>query len=120
LGGNVALFVLLLVGIVVAQTWLDWRDTRRGSRLPDWAKGMALASVVAITFASAATYAAMWIEGEQSSVNTASRLLWPEVGFLLSAMGVIVMAVRKKRLRWIFVLGGIVMAAFWAGMTLSR
>jgi len=116
----VVLFVLLLVGIIVTQTWLDWRDTRRGSALPDWAKGVALASVVAITFASAATYATVWIEGEHSNVSAGSQFVWPELGFLLCAMGIIVAAVRKKRMRWIFVLGGIVVAAFWAGMTLSR
>ena len=115
-----ALFVLLLVGIVVTQTWLDWRDTRQGSPLPDWAKGLALASMVAITFASAANYATAWVEGEQTSASGASHLLWPQLAFVLCAMGVIVAAVRKKRLRWLFVLSGIVIAAFWAGMTLSR
>ncbi len=37
---NVALFVLLIVGVVVAQTWLDWRDTAKKWVLPDWAQGL--------------------------------------------------------------------------------
>ena len=38
-----ALFVMLIVGVVVVQTWLDWRDARKSWVLPDWAKGVALA-----------------------------------------------------------------------------
>ncbi len=114
------LFVLLVVGIVVAQTWFDWRETRRGSSIPDWAKGMAMASLVAVSLAAAANYATLWIEGTDQFGLAGSRLFWPEIGFLLSAMGVIIVAFRKKRLRWLFVLAGIVMAAFWAGMSLSR
>jgi len=116
----VALFVLLLVGIVVAQTWVDWRETRLLSPIPDWAKGMALAGVVAIIFASAANYATAWLEGEQTGVSAGSRLIWPEMVFLLCAMGAIVVGVRKKRLRLVFAFAGIVLAAFWVGVTLSR
>ena len=43
----VALFVLILVGVVVGQTWLDWRDSLKKWRIPDWAKGTGLAGVVA-------------------------------------------------------------------------
>ena len=34
LGGDVALFVVLIVAVVVGQTWLDWRDTQRASAAP--------------------------------------------------------------------------------------
>lgn len=115
-----AFFVLLLVGIVVAQTWVDWRHTRVLSPIPDWAKGIALASVVAITFASAANYATAWLAGEQTIIRAAARLFWPELAFVLCAMGAIVVAVRKKRLRLLFAFTGIIIAAFWVGMTLSR
>jgi hypothetical protein len=116
----VALFVLLLVGIVVAQTWVDWRHTRVLSPIPDWAKGIALASVVAVTFASAANYATAWLAGEPTSIGAATRLFWPELAFLLCAMGAIVVAVRQKRLRFLLAFAGIVIAAFLVGMTLSR
>jgi hypothetical protein len=116
----VALFVLAVVGIVVAQTWLDWRDTRKNSPLPSWAKGTAMASVVAISLASAASYASVWIEGSgESTAGTGSQLLWPELGVLLCAMGIVILIARKKRIRWMFILTGIVVAAFWLGMTLS-
>jgi cytochrome bd-type quinol oxidase subunit 2 len=117
----VALFVLMVVAVVVAQTWLDWRDEGKHSPIPDWAKGTAVASVAAILMASAASYASVWIEGSgQSTLGSSSQLFWPEVGILLCAMGVIIAAARKKRLRWIFVLTGIVVAAFWLGVTLSQ
>ena len=44
-----ALFVLILVGVVVTQTWLDWRDAKKAWSMPEWAKGMALGGVIAIS-----------------------------------------------------------------------
>lgn len=115
-----ALFVLLVVGVVVAQTWLDWRDARKVSPIPPWAKGTAMASLVAISMASLASYASVWIEGSgEAATGSGWRVLWPEIGFLLCALGVIIAAGRKRRLRWLFVLTGIVVAAFWLGMTLA-
>jgi hypothetical protein len=116
----VALFVLVVVGIVVAQTWLDWRETRKNSPLPSWAKGMAMASVLAISLASAASYASVWIEGSgQSTASTGSQFFWPELGVLLCALGIVILTARQKRIRWMFILTGIVVAAFWLGLTLS-
>lgn len=115
-----ALFVLLVVGVVVAQTWLDWRDTRKGSSIPDWAKGTALASVLAVLLALATSYASAWIEGsEPLSPGADSRLLWPQMGFLICTMGLIVAAARNKRFRWMFVAAGIVVGVVWIGFTLS-
>jgi cytochrome bd-type quinol oxidase subunit 2 len=120
LGGNVALFVLLVVGVVVGQTWLDWREARKNSPLPSWAKGTAMACVVAISLASVASYASVWMEGSgQSATGAESQAFWPEVGFLLCALAVIVAASRKKRLRWMFVLTGVIIAAFWVVVKLS-
>lgn len=115
-----ALFVLVVVGVVVAQTWLDWRDTRKSSLLPSWATGTAMASVVAISLASVASYASVWIEGSgNSATGSGSHSLWPEIGFLLCTMSMIIAAARNKRLRWMFVATALVVAAFWAGMLLS-
>jgi hypothetical protein len=117
----VALFVLLLVGLVVAQTWLDWRDTRSRFRIPDWGKGMALASVVAILLASIASYASLWMEGSaQSATNADSQAFWPEAGLLLFAIPMIIAAARMKRRRSIFVLGVVIVAAFLVGIRLSH
>jgi hypothetical protein len=116
----VALFVLLVVSLVVAQTWLDWRDTRKESLIPDWAKGAALAGVLAVTMALATSYASAWIEGADSlSARVDCATLWPQIAFLLCTMGFVVGAVRNKRFRWAFVAAGIVVGALWVGFTLS-
>jgi uncharacterized membrane protein len=116
----VALFVLLVVGAVVAQTWLDWRDTRKGSLIPDWARGMALASVLAISLTLAASYASALIEGsDHLSSGVGSRLFWPDIGFLVCTMGFVIAAARNKRSRWMFVASAIVVGAFWLGLSIS-
>ena len=38
-----ALFILLAIALVVGQSWLEWKDTRQRSVLPEWAKGVGLA-----------------------------------------------------------------------------
>jgi hypothetical protein len=120
MGGHLALFVLLVVGVVVAQTWLDWRDTRKGSRIPDWAKGTALASVLAVSLALATSYASAWIEGsEPLSPRGDSRVLWPQIGFLICTMGLLIAAARHKRFRWMFVAAGVVVGVLWIGFALS-
>jgi hypothetical protein len=117
----VALFVLLIVGVVVAQTWMDWRDARKDWVVPDWAKGAALAGVVAITLTEATSFASVWLRDSagQWSAGISSPLFWPEAGFLLCTMGIIVASVRKKRIKLMLALTGILTAAFWLGMTLS-
>jgi hypothetical protein len=116
----VALFVLLAVGLVVAQTWLDWRDTRKGSLIPDWARGAALAGVLAVSMALATSYASAWIEGaEPAAPRIDYATLWPQIAFLLCTMGFLVAAARNKRFRWMFVAAGIVVGALWIGFTLS-
>jgi lipopolysaccharide export LptBFGC system permease protein LptF len=116
-----ALFVLMVVGLVVAQTWFDWRDAKRDWVVPEWAKGMALAGAVAASLTAATSFASSWLQDSaaQSGSVFNARLFWPELGFLLCAMAVIVVAVRKKRLRLMLILTGILTAAFWIGMTIS-
>lgn len=115
-----ALFVLLIVGIVVVQTWIDWRDTHRQVLIPEWAKGAALASVLAVGLALATSYASAWIDGTvHFAADTDARALWPQIGFLLATIALGAAAVRNKRFRWIFVAAGIVLGALWVGATLS-
>lgn len=116
-----ALFVLLIVGVVVAQTWLDWRDARKDWMVPAWAKGAALAGVVAITLTEATSFASVWLRDSagQWSAGISSTLFWPEAGFLLCTMGIIIASVRKKKIKLMLVLTGILTAAFWLGMTLT-
>jgi len=116
----VALFVLLVVGLVVAQTWLDWRQTKRTWVVPEWAKGLALAAVIAISLTSATSFASSFLQGEVGSWGTelSSRRLWFELGFLVCTMGLIVVGARKKRLRLTLLMTAIAAAAVcWVGMT---
>jgi hypothetical protein len=116
-----ALFVLAVVGVVVAQTWLDWRDAKKDWVVPEWAKGMALAGAVAASLAAVTSYASSWLQDSAAEADSVfnAHLFWPELGFLLCAMAVIVIAVRKKRLQLMLVLTAILTAAFWVGMTIS-
>jgi hypothetical protein len=116
-----ALFVLVVVGLVVAQTWFDWRDAKKDWVVPEWAKGMALAGAVAASLTAASSFASFWLQDTPASSASPfnSRLFLPELGFLLCTMGVIIVAVRKKRLRLMLILTGVLTAAFWIGMTIS-
>lgn len=114
-----ALFVLLIVGVVIALTWVDWRDAHRQTAIPPWAKGAAFGSVLAVSLALASSYASAWLEGSvHFAADSSSRMLWPEIGFLLATMGFGVAAVRSKRFRWMFVTAGILVGALWIGATL--
>jgi hypothetical protein len=116
----VALFVLLLVGVVVAQTWFDWRDGKRTWIIPEWAKGVALGGLLAVSLAAATSVAAVWLREDAGQWTDAfnSRLFWPELVFVLGGMGIIIVAARKKWLRFMLLLAGVLIAAFWLGMTL--
>jgi hypothetical protein len=116
-----ALFVLVVVGLVVAQTWFDWRDAKKGWVVPEWAKGVALAGAVAASLSAATSFASSWMQDSASGSRGVfnSQMFWPELGFLLCAMGVIVVALRKKRMRLMLILTGILIVAFWIGMTMS-
>jgi hypothetical protein len=117
----VALFVFLLVSIVVAVTWVDWRDTRNRAAIPDWAKGLALAGAAATLLASGTSYASLWMEGRaQLSSAATSSAFWPEAGVLLLILGTVVAAARTKRRRSMVVLGGIIGTALIVAFALFR
>lgn len=115
-----ALFVLAVVGVIVAQTWLDWRDTKKHIAVPDWARGTALAGVVAITLAAATSFASSWLQSASGEWNAVlGSRFWLESAFLLCTMGIIIFAVRKKRLRIVFLLAAGALVAVWLGVSLS-
>jgi hypothetical protein len=116
----VALFVLLLVGVVVAQTWFDWRDTNKARVIPEWARGVALGGLLAVPLAAAAAVISVWIREDPGVAAGAfgSRMTWPALAFLIFAMSILVLAVRKKGLRFMLLLAGVVIAAFWLGLSL--
>lgn len=116
-----ALFVLIMVGLVVAQTWLDWRDSNRAWVVPNWAKGMALGGVIAASLAAATSLASVWLrdEGGQWTGGFGSRTFFLEAGFLLAMMGVIVFAARKNWIRMVLLLlACMLVAAIFLGMAL--
>jgi hypothetical protein len=115
------LFVLIIVGIVVAQTWYDWRRNSKDWVLPDWARGLALGGVAAISIAAVTSFATAWISDPVSQLGgvIASRGFWPQAGLVLISGSVIYLMARKRRLPWLLLLAGMVLAAFWVGMALG-
>ena len=116
-----ALFVLILVGLVVGQTWLDWRETRKDWVMPEWAKGMALAGIIAVSLTAVTSFASVWLQDSagQWTAGFGSRFFWMELLFLFIVLGTIVLAARIKRFRWLLIVASVVTAgAFWFGMSL--
>jgi hypothetical protein len=116
----VALFVLIVVGLVVAQTWLDWRNSNKEWIVPDWAKGMALGGVIAVSLAAIASFASVWLQdaGSPWTGGVVSVRFWIESGVLLATMGAILRAAHRKRVRLAFLIGCLVAGAFLLGMLL--
>jgi hypothetical protein len=116
-----AFLILIVVGIVVGQTWLDWRDAERRTPFPAWASGLAMAAVLAASLTTTASLASILYRNavEQLSGSFGLGLFWPELGFLLCAMGIVVAAMRKKRARTFVMLAGLLTAAFWLGLALA-
>lgn len=115
-----ALFVLILVAIVVAQTWFDWGDTKRGWSVPDWGKGIALGGLIAVSLAASSAFASVWMRqeaGEWTGGFGSSRF-WVELGCSLAMLGILVYGIRKKRLRLTMLLGCALITAMVLGMVL--
>jgi hypothetical protein len=81
---------------------------------------MALGGVLAASLAAVSSYASIWIRDEagQADTGTGFSVFWMELVFLLTMMGIIVFAARKRKLRLVLLLGCVIIAAFWFGMTL--
>jgi len=116
----VALFVLIVVGLVVGQTWLDWRESSKGWIAPDWAKGIALGCVIAVSLAATASFASAWLRGSSApwTSEVVSWRFWMEIGFLLAMMGIIVLAARRRHFRVLLFLVCLIAGALWLGMVL--
>ncbi len=111
------LFVLIIIAVVVAQTWHDWRKHNKDLVLPEWAKGLALGGVLAISIAGLASFASAWIQDPRSQLGgmLESHELWPQVGLVAISAAVILLMARKRRLPWMLLLAGMILAAFWVG-----
>ncbi|HTZ74086.1 MAG TPA: hypothetical protein VMB47_09205 [Candidatus Aquilonibacter sp.] len=115
------LFVLIIVGVVVAQTWFDWRKNSEDWVLPEWVKGVALGGVFAITIAALTSYATSWIQDPTTQLGAMleSHEFWPEVGLVGISVTILILMTRKRRLPWMLLLAGMILAAFWVGMVLG-
>ncbi|HEY6903915.1 MAG TPA: hypothetical protein VI216_06380 [Candidatus Acidoferrales bacterium] len=115
-----ALLVLILVAIVVIQTWFDWGDAKKGWAVPDWGKGIALGGLIAVSLAASSAFASVWI-GEEAGDWTGgfgSARFWLELIFSLAMLGILVYGIRKKRLRLMMLLGCALITAMVLGMVL--
>jgi len=114
----VALLILFVVILVVAQTWMDWRTTILRSPIPEWASGLAIAALVSTPLAASASFASIWYQDSLGLAGTGiSAWFWFEAGFALCAMGIVVAATRKKRLRTLLVLSAMLTIALWFSLT---
>lgn len=115
-----ALFVLIVVGVVVGQTWLDWRQASQDWVFPDWAKGAALGGIIAVSLAAATSFATVWMEDAsgQWSGEFGGRPIWSQALFLVVMAAIVITAARKKRMRWTLVVAGALVAVFWLGITI--
>ena len=115
-----ALLVLILVGIVVIQTWFDWGDAKKGWSVPDWGKGIALGGLMAVSLAASSAFASVWIRQEAGDWRGGfgSSRFWLELVCSLAMLGILVYGIRKKRLRLTMLLGCALIAAMVLGMVL--
>lgn len=116
-----ALFIVMLVALVVSLTWWDWREVQRLEALPDWAAGAALAGMVGAAIMGISSMGSDLYNHSLSELRSGlgSSMFWPQVVVLAIGLGVILLAVRKKSARTLFLLAGILMVALWLGFTLS-
>jgi len=112
--------VIVIVALVMGQTWWDWRDVQRKSPLPRWVGGVALAGILAAGFSGAASMGSMFYQHTVGELRSGfgSSTFWPEAAFLLCGMGVIVASVRKKSVRSLLLVAGVMAFAFWLGIAL--
>ena len=115
-----ALFVLILVAIVVAQTWFDWGDTKKGWSVPDWGKGLALGGLIAVSLAASSAFASVWMREEAGdwTAGFSSPRFWLELSCFLAMVGIGAYGIRKKRLRLTMLVGCALIAAMVLGMAL--
>jgi hypothetical protein len=99
----VALFISIVVGVIVLQTWLDWRGQPHALPLPAWMGGLALGGILAPLLATGILLFEQKMAGEWAG-PAESHLQWPQVLFVFAAMGILVFAIFKRHTRLVTVL----------------
>ncbi len=114
---HLGFFVLIIIAVVVAQTWHDWRKSSKDLVLPEWAKGLALGGVLAISTAGLASFASTWMQDPTNQLGgiLESHQFWPEAGLVAISAAVILLMARERRLPWMLLLAGMLVAAFCVG-----
>jgi Na+/proline symporter len=95
-GGFVALFVVFVLGLVVAQVFSDWRRTHHGFALAGRDGGLVVGAVFAAAMATGISLFEQKTAGEWP-VHGGSNFFWPQLIFTVVTMGILAFAVRKKR-----------------------
>ena len=115
-----ALFVLILVGVVVAQTWLDWRDAKKAWVIPEWAKGMALGGLLAVSLAATSSVATVWLREDagQWTDSFSPASFGPNCSLSSARWESLWSRCARNGCVSCFWLAGVVIAAFWLGMSL--
>ncbi|HEV2615650.1 MAG TPA: hypothetical protein VGU63_03460 [Candidatus Acidoferrales bacterium] len=115
-----ALFVTLIVALVIGQTLWDWRDAKRGPSAPRWLGALALTSLLAATLFGTNSMGSVLYQRTVGELNTGlgAGSFWAEAVFLFCGLGVIVAAVRKKSVRSLLLVAGVLSFALWLGVTL--
>lgn len=117
---DLGIFVLFIVGVVVAQTWHDWKKNSKDWVLPEWMRGVALGGVIAVSIAAVSSFAMGWItDPAAQSSNFLNSSMLPEIGLVAISATTILLMARKRRLPWLILLGGMVLAAFWVGIVVG-
>ena len=109
MGGHVAAFVILALGLVVAQVISDWRLTHRGFALAGCDGALAVGAVCAAALATGISLFEQRTAGEWP-VHHGNSLFLPQFLFVLLTMGIVVLAVRKKRPAVLLALAAILLA----------
>lgn len=115
-----ALFTICIVALVVGLTWWDWRDVERESGLPQWVGGLALAGIVAASLTGFTSMGSILYAHTVSELQAGfgSASFWPEAAFLLCGLVLIVVSVRKKSMRSLFLLAGVLTFGLLLGFVL--
>jgi ABC-type Fe3+-siderophore transport system permease subunit len=113
----VAWFILLVLAIVVAQVFSDWRRTHHGFPLAGRDGALAVGAVFAAAMATGISLFEQKTAGEWPA-RTGSGLFWLQLLFTLVTMGIIAFAVRKKRPPIIIALAAILLGALCLSLVL--